>query len=147
MANFVFNIAKGRVMEMGSYGYMRGGTFRITPLKAAGLESDAAMQDRTTMTTVLANNQLHGSMGVKTLTGIDPYLSHANDRHELRADDVVWSAATGDPVGKMIISYKPPAGDGYGTADIPVVALDLSYTPNGNDLQLGFPSSGFYQAL
>lgn len=151
MANFVFNIAKGRVAEF----YNRvdsndPSTARlvIIPLEASGLEAQAALQDSVSLAEVLdgATNE-QTTMGRKYLT--DAELSaltadNVNDRMDVDIPDITWTAATGNAVGAIVIAYDPATS--ADSAIIPLTHHDFAVTPDGSDIVAVIAATGFFRA-
>lgn len=139
MANFCFNIAKGRAVEL----YNRvdtndPGTSRIlvVPLESSGLETQANLEDSLTLAEVLdgATNE-QTTMGRKALTDTDIAAftnDTGNNRNDLDLPDQTWTGATGNAVGALVICYDPSAG--ADSTIIPLSHHDFSVTPDGSDI-------------
>jgi hypothetical protein len=139
VANFVFNIAKGRAVEL----YNRvdtndPGTSQITVvvLESSGLETQANLEDSLTLSEVLdgATNE-QTTMGRKNLTDTDIAAftnDTTNNRNDLDLPDQTWTAATGNAVGALVICYNPTAG--ADTTIIPLSHHDFAVTPDGSDI-------------
>lgn len=151
MANFVFNIAKGRVAEL--YNRVKSNdpaTARlvIVPLESSGLESQATLEDKDTLADVLAgttNEQT--TMGRKYLTDSDIAVMTPNDTNnsmDLDIPDITWTAATGNAVGSVLICYDP--NNSADTSIIPLTHHDFSVTPDGSDITAQINPIGFYRA-
>jgi hypothetical protein len=139
MANFVFNIAKGRAVEL----YNRvdtndPGTSQITVvvLESSGLETQANLEDSLNLSEVLdgtTNEQT--TMGRKNLTDTDIVAftnDTTNNRNDLDLPDQTWTGATGNAVGALVICYNPTAG--ADTTIIPLSHHDFAVTPDGSDI-------------
>lgn len=143
MANFVFNIAKGRIVEL----YNRvenndpaNSALIAVPLETSGIESQAVLQDADTLAAVLAGTTNEQStMGRKTLTDADlaalPAPDDVNDRYSLNLPNVVWTAATGNPISQIVICYDSDTTGGTDANIVPLMAFDFVQTPNGSDIQ------------
>jgi hypothetical protein len=139
VANFVFNIAKGRAVEL----YNRvdtndPGTSQITVvvLESSGLETQANLEDSLTLSEVLdgATNE-QTTMGRKNLTDTDIAAftnDTTNNRNDLDLPDQTWTAATGNAVGALVICYNATAG--ADTTIIPLSHHDFAVTPDGSDI-------------
>ena len=113
MANIVFNIAKGRVVEY--YNRVKGNdpansALILVPIETSGLEADATLIDVDTLTALIAgttNEQT--TMGRKTLTDADlaalPAPDDTNDRYEVSLPTVTWTAASGNAISKIAVCY------------------------------------------
>jgi hypothetical protein len=100
MANVVFNIAKGRIVEL--YNRVKNNdpansALIVVPLETSGLEADATLIDKDDLAAVLSgttNEQT--TMGRKTLTDSDlaalPAPDDTNDRYSLDLPDIVWTS-------------------------------------------------------
>lgn len=151
MANIVFNVALGRVREL----HRRvenddpaNSAIILVPIETSGLESDAILRDKDTLAAVLSgptNEQT--TMGRKTLTQADIAFSSpddANDRGECALPEVVWTAASGNAISKMLVCYDPDTTGGDDTAIIPLTMFDCALTPDGNNFTLN--AGTYYRA-
>lgn len=139
MANFVFNIAKGRAVEL----YNRVDTqdpstsrLIVMALEASGLETQANLEDSLTFAEVLdgtTNEQT--TVGRKTLTNTDLAAftnDTANNRNDLDLADQTWTGATGNAIGALVIGYSPTGG--ADSTIIPISHHDFAVTPDGSDI-------------
>lgn len=151
MADFVFNIAKGRVAEF----YTRvndndPSTARlvIVPLESSGLEAQSALEDSVSMAEVLdgtTNEQT--TMGRKYLTDAELGVllpDTTNNWMDADIPDIVWSAATGNAVGAIVIGYDPATS--ADSAIIPLTHHTFAVTPDGSDITAQINAEGFYRA-
>ena len=144
MANIVFNIAAGRVVEY----YNRvenndpaASAFILVPIETTGLETDAVLKDADTLTAVLSgttNEQT--TMGRKTLTDAElaalPAPDDTNDRYDVSLPTVTWTAATGNAISKILVCYDNDTGAGTDANIIPLTMFDFAQTPSGADIQM-----------
>jgi hypothetical protein len=156
MADFIFNVAKGRVAEF----YNRvdsndpaNSALVIVVLATAGLESDATLRDLDTLSAVVAgttNEVTNVNYARKVLTDADlAALSpdDANDRVDLDIPDQTWlGVAAGDGWSKVIICYDGDTTSGTDANIIPLTAHDFVLTPDGSDLTLQINAAGFFRA-
>lgn len=152
MANIVFNIAKGRVVEY--YNRVENNdpstsALILVPIETSGLESDATLIDKDDLAAVLSgttNEQT--TMGRKTLTDTElaalPAPDDTNDRYEVSLPTVTWTAATGNAISKILVCYDANTGAGTDSDIIPLTMFDAVVTPDGNDIQL--TSGVFFRA-
>jgi hypothetical protein len=151
VANFVFNIAKGRVAEY--YERVRSndpGTSRlvIVPLEATGLEGQGALEDSTNMSEVLdgtTNEQT--TMGRKFLVDTDLGAlqpDYTNNWMDVDIPDITWTGATGNALGALVIGYDPNSSPD--TAIIPLTHHTFSVTPDGSDITAQIDVEGFFRA-
>lgn len=152
MANIVFNIAKGRVVEL--YNRVKGNdpansAIVLVPIETSGLEADSALIDSDTLAEVLdgATNE-QTTMGRKTLTDADlaalPAPDDANDRYDLSLPTVTWSAASGNAISKICVCYDPDTTGGTDANIVPLTMFDFTQTPSGSDIQM--TGGVFYRA-
>lgn len=144
MANIVFNIAKGRVIEF--YNRVENNdpstsALIIIPLETSGLESDATLIDVDTVAALVAgttNEQT--TMGRKTLTDTElaalPAPTDASDYYEVSLPTVTWTAATGNAISKLVVSYDDNTGGGTDSNIVPCTMFDFVVTPSGADIQM-----------
>lgn len=144
MANIVFNIAKGRVVEY--YNRVKSNdptnsALILVPIETSGLESDATLIDKDDLAAVLsgATNE-QTTMGRKTLTDSDlaalPAPDDGNDRFDVSLPTVTWAAATGNAISKILVCYDSDTTGGTDSAIVPLTMFDAAVTPDGNDIQL-----------
>lgn len=144
MANIVFNIAKGRVVEY----YNRvenndpaASAIILVPIETSGLEADSVLIDKDDLAAVLSgttNEQT--TMGRKTLTDADlaalPAPDDTNDRYEVSLPTTTWAAATGNAISKILVCYDGDTGAGTDSNIIPLTMFDFAQTPSGADIQM-----------
>lgn len=155
MADFVFNIAKGRVAEL----YNRVDTndpadsaLIIVIIDANG-DTDATMKDRDTLAALLggtANEVTNGGYARKTLTDSDLTAfapDDANDRVDLDIADQTWTGvAAGDSWTDLLVCYDNDTTGGDDTNIIPLTSHDFAVTPDGSDITAQVNSAGFFRA-
>lgn len=143
MANIVFNIAKGRVVEL--YRRVKNAdpatcALVLVPIETSGLEADATLIDVDTLSALVAgttNEQT--TMGRKVLVAADlaalPAPDDTNDRYEVSLPTVTWTAASGNAISKIAVCYRNATADAD-TAIIPLTMFDFAQTPSGADIQM-----------
>ena len=142
MANFVFNIAKGRVVEF----YNRvenndpaASALIVIPIETAGLEAQSALEDSDNVTELLdgATNE-QTTMGRKTLTDTElaalPAPDDTNNRYSLDLPDITWTAAAGNAISALVVCYDVDTGAGTDANIIPLTYHDFITTPTGTDI-------------
>lgn len=156
MADFVFNVAKGRVAEF----YNRvdsndpaNSALIIVVLATSGLETDATLKDSTDLSDVLGgttNEVTNTGYARKTLTDADISaltIDYANDRVDLDIPDQTWTGvAAGDGWSKLIVCYDGDTTAGTDANIIPLTAHDFVLTPDGSDITAQINAAGFYRA-
>ena len=152
MANIVFNIAKGRGVEL--YNRVKSNDpvnsgLIIVPIETTGLEADAVLIDADSLAAVLSgttNEQT--TMGRKTLTDADlaalPAPDDTNDRFEVSLPTVTWTAASGNAISKLLVCYDSDTTGGTDANIIPVTMFDFAQTPSGSDIQM--TGGAFYRS-
>ena len=150
MANFVFNVALGRVAEKVS----DGANLRILVLKAAG--TDGVLKDLDTVSAVLADGSTTEADFTnypatrKLLTTVTATVDDSGDKVVVDADDVTYTAAGGATNNTTVaaIIFEDVAGsDSNDATAIPLVKLDAVFTTDTNDVTLQFdPTNGFFSA-
>lgn len=147
MADIVFNIAKGKVAY---YAGLPGTSDALiaVPIETTGYEGDATIQDYDNLSALLAaTNNEQTTMGRKTLGSVTVTVDDTNNRVDVDAADIVWTAvAASNAISKIVICYDEDTGAGSDTNLIPLVALDCVVTPSGGDITYQFNAAGFYRA-
>lgn len=154
MADIVFNIAKGRVVEL----FNRVDTndpansaLVIVPVDV-GATSDATIRDFDTLAAVLAGGvteRTTGGWNRKTLTDADitfPAPDDTNDRFDIDIPDQTWTAVTAGAVTDLIICYDNDTTAGTDSNLIPLAMHDFAITPDGSDVQAVINAAGFFRA-
>lgn len=142
MADFCFNIAKGR------HGYLAtlpatNDALIAVPIETTGLESDATLKDYDNLSVLLAaSNNEQTTMGRKTLTGVTSVVNDTSDTWVVDADNAIWTAASGNAVSKLVVCYDPDTTGGTDADLVPLYAFDFAVTPAGGDITAAFNASG-----
>ena len=147
MADFTFNVAKGRVAEL----YNRvdnddptGCELVVLLLASTGLEAQATLEDVDTVSALVAgttNEATNTNYARKILVAadLDPIATHlddTNNRQDLDLADQTWTAVANDGtggIGALVIAYDP-LGTGVDTNIIPMTYHDFAVTPDGSDI-------------
>lgn len=144
MANIVFNIAKGRVVEY--YNRVKSNdptnsALILVPIETSGLESDATLIDKDDLAALLSgttNEQT--TMGRKTvddtLLAALPAPDDTNDRYDVSLPTTTWTAATGNPISKIAVCYDSDTTAGTDSNILPLCMFDFAVTPSGADIQM-----------
>lgn len=147
MGNVVANVYKGRVAYYATLPAANDALI-VIPLEATGLVSDATLIDYQTAGAMIAgatNEQT--TMGRKTVTAsVTSIVDYTNDWVDVDIPDQVWTAATGNPLGKLNISYDDDTTGGTDTNLIPLTYHDFVVTPDGSDVTAQIATAGFYRA-
>lgn len=154
MANYVFNIAKGRVAEY--YNRVKSNdpaasAIILIPVSASGTQAN--MIDFASLDVALVSGTNHAteagaSWGRKTLD--DTLLGaltvdNVNDRMPASVPAVTWTApTTGQNTTGLLIAYDADTGAGTDANIIPLVHCDFVVTADGNNVVLN--AGDFYRA-
>jgi hypothetical protein len=143
MANFVHNIALGRVVEF--YNRVDGNdpansVFLIVAIDANG-DTDATMKDRDDLSVLLggtANEVTNSGYARKTLTDSDIVAwapDDTNDRVDLDFPDQTWtSVAAGTAWTDLLVCYDSDSTGGTDSGVVPCTNHDFAITPSGSDI-------------
>jgi hypothetical protein len=156
MADFVFNIAKGRVAEL----YNRvdindpaASVLVILILATAGIETDAVLKDVDTVTALVAgttNEVTNTGYARKTLTDTDIVAfapDDTNDRVDLDIPDQTWTAVSaGDGWNDFVVGYDNDSAAGTDANIVPLTQHDFVLTPDGSDITAQIAVAGFFRA-
>lgn len=144
MANFIYNVALGRIAEK----VADGATLKLLVLKAAA--ADGTLRDLDTVAAVLANGSTteadFTNYARATLSSVTATVDDATDSVKVDAADVTFTSAGGatNNTTTDVIIYEEVAG---GDANcIPLVQLDAVFTTDGNNVTLQFGTNGFFTA-
>lgn len=153
MANFVFNIAKGKVAEYAERVNANdpvNSAFVLLVLATTDLEADSVLIDADTVAALLAGTTsevTNTNYARKEITALTVAVDDTNDRTTVDMADQTWSAiAAGDGWSKLVIAYDSDTTGGTDADLIPLVALDLTIVPDGSDLEIIFNADGFFRA-
>lgn len=156
MADFVFNIAKGRAAELYNRVDSNDPTNSVLLVIAinAGAATDATLRDYDTMAQIEADANAaevtNGGYGRKTLTDTDLVAfapDDVNDRVDLDIPDQTWtSVAAGSAWTDLIVAYDNDSTAGTDTSVVPLTLHDFAITPSGSDITVQINAAGFYRA-
>lgn len=143
MANFVYNIAKGRVAEY--YNRVQSNDPANSALVIVAINTstaDATLIDLDDLASILADagtaEVTNTGYARKVLTDADlTALSpdDANDQMVLDLADQTWTAvAAGDNWTDLIICYDPDTTTGTDADLVPLTHHDFAVTPDGSDI-------------
>lgn len=158
MADDVFNIAKGRVVEY--YNRVEGNdpaNSAFIVVLGTGAITDATLEDLDTLQAVLDDagfsEATFTNYARKTLTDADlaalPAPDDTNNRFEVDIPDQVWSSAGGaanNTLTRMLICYDSDTTSGTDSNIIPLCFYDFAITTNGGDLTAQINANGFFRA-
>lgn len=156
MADFVFNVAKGRVAELFNRVDQNDPTnsaIVVVAINANGA-TDATMKDYDTLSALLGDVNVaevtNANYARKVLTDSDiASLSpdDTNDLMQVTISDQTWSAVgAGDAWTDLIICYDTDTTGGTDANIIPLTCHDFAVTPNGGDITADVGANGVYRA-
>jgi len=155
MADLVFNIAKGRVVELYNRVQTNDGAnsaLIVVAVDANG-ETDANFRDFDDLAALLAstaNEVTNTNYARKVLTDADLSaisVDDTNDRFEVDIPDQTWtSISAGDAWTDLIICYDPDSTAGTDSTVIPLTLHDFAVTPDGSDITAQVDALGFFRA-
>jgi len=156
MADFVFNIAKGRVAEF--YNRVDGNdpansALVVVVLATAGLEADALLIDYDTLALLLAGASAEvTNVGYARIELTDADLAamapdDVNNRMDLDVPDQTWvGVAAGDGWSKLLICYDNDTTGGTDANVVPLCAYDFVVVPDGSNITAQINAAGFFRA-
>ena len=146
MANFVFNVAKGRHVEL--FNNVANDTVAAAVINLSlwtAVEADATLKDNDTMAAIVAgaNTECAAASyarGTQTDTDLTAFaIDDTNERQGATMTDEVWGTIeSGAAIVKLIACYDP-LGTNVNANLIPLYAWDFSVTPNGGSITADFP--------
>ncbi len=154
MADLVFNIAKGRIVELHNRvdsNDPANSAFILVPVDVGGT-SDATIQDFDTLAAVLAGGVTERSAsGWNRKTITDSALSaispdDTNNRFDVDMPDQTWTAPSAGAVTDLILCYDSDTTAGTDSNIEPLTKHDFAVTPTGGDVTAQIASAGFYRA-
>lgn len=156
MADFVFNIAKGKIhqyCENVDGGSPADSRLVVVPIETTSIEADSTLKDYDTLSALLAgSSNEQTTMGRKYLTSADVTITidDTNDRVDIDISDITWTGATGNAISALVVCYIPDGNASGGlSADTDVIPLtkhDFVVTPDGSDVVAQVAAAGFYRA-
>lgn len=154
MADFVFNIAKGRVIEFFQRVDLNdpaNSAIIIVPVDV-GATTDATLRDFTTLSAVLgaATERSTSNWNRKTLTDADlgPFSpDNVNDRFDITIGNITWTPGpTAGNVTDLLVCYDNDTTGGTDANIIPLLQYDFPITPDSSDVIAAINASGLFRA-
>jgi len=157
MANIVYNIALGRVVEL----YNRvdsndpANSALLVVAVVAGTTSDANFKDFDTLSASLpgaggAAEATNSGYARKVLTDADITAfapDDTNDRMDIVIPDQTWTGvAAGSNWSDLIIAYDSDTTGGTDANIVPLTLHDFVVTPDGSDITADVGATGFFRA-
>lgn len=155
MANFVFNIAKGRVAELYNRVDLNDPTNAVLTIVVIDTATgDATLIDLDDLSLVLGDggtaevtntNYARIELDDTDLVAFAP--DDTNDRVDLDIPDQTWTAvAAGDNWTDLLICYDSDSGAGTDANIVPLTQHDFVVTPDGSDITAQIDAAGFFRA-
>lgn len=150
MANFVFNVAKGRFVELArNVDVGSPANARLVIVAINTTATDGVLQDLDTMAAIEADSLTaevtNGGYSRKVLAGADVtiVLDDTGNTHSVDITDQTWSSvAAGTGWTDVVICYDADSTGGTDSDLIPLIQLDAVATPAGGDIVLQINASG-----
>lgn len=155
MADFVFNIAKGRVTQLAinvDTSTPANSRLILHAFDATGATEDSIVDaDNISLVEAVTNvtERTTGGWTRKTLTAADTTVTtdDTNNRVDIDVPDQTWTAVTTGVVTRLMFSYAPDGvTPGADTTFIPLTSHDFAITPDGSDVTAQIATAGFFRA-
>lgn len=156
MADFVFNIAKGRFVELYNRVDLNDPANSVLLVIAinAGAATDATLRDYDTMAQIEADANAaevtNSGYARKVLTDTDIVAfapDDTNDRVDVDIPDQTWTAVgAGSAWTDIIIAYDNDSTTGTDSSVVPLTLHDFAITPSGSDITMQVAAAGFARA-
>lgn len=146
MTDFVFNQAKGSAAEWARLSLSNDALIAI-PLEYTGLEADSTLIDKDAYSDVIsgATNE-QATIGRKTLASVTVTIDDTNDRVDVDCADPVWTGATGNRVGAVVIVRDTDTTAGTDANLVPISKHGFDVIPGGGDITGVVPAGGFLRS-
>jgi hypothetical protein len=147
MANFMFNIGKGRLVqlykEVEDNSPNANAAFILVPLSQSGTEAQGQDLDDLAAVEADANfaERTTGGWVRKVLESVElaalPTPDDTNNRYEISLPQVTWTTpAAGNNTTGLLLCYDADTTAGTDSAIIPLAHFDFVVTTDGNDVVL-----------
>jgi len=155
MADFVFNIAKGRVAELYNRVDLSDPTnavlvvtaWVITATDAACIDADdhAALEAIANVAEATNSGYARKELTDADIVAFAP--DDTNDRVDLDIPDQTWTAVSaGSNWTDLTVSYDSDSTAGTDANIVPCTQHDFVVTPNGGDITAQIAAAGFFRA-
>lgn len=156
MADFIFNIAKGRIAELANRVNANDPTNAAFVLVAINSSAtDATLRDLDTLAAIEADGNTaeatNSGYSRKVLTdssSITVTVDDANDRVDVDMPDQTWTSVAASPGAwtDLVLCYDANTTGGSDSDIIPLSCHDFAVTPDGSDITAQVASGGFFRA-
>ena len=155
MADFVYNIAKGRVAELYNRVDLSDPANAVLVIVVIDTSAgDATLIDLDTLALIESNgstaevtntNYARKVLDDSDVTAFAP--DDANDRVDLDFADQTWTAvASGDGWTDLLVCYDSDSTGGADSGIVPMTQHDFAVTPDGSDITAQLNVAGFFRA-
>lgn len=156
MADFIYNIAKGRIAELAARVNANDPTnsvFVVLILATSGIQADSVLIDVDTVAAIVAgttNEVTNSGYARKVLDntgGITVTVDDTNDWVDVDIPDQTWTGvAAGDGWNDFVTAYDSDSTGGTDSNIVPMSQHDFVVTPDGSDITAQIATAGFYRA-
>jgi hypothetical protein len=156
VADFVYNIAKGRGVEWMSRinaNDPANSVLTISVLATSGVEADSVLIDKDDLgavvsgTTNFVTNTGYARKVLDNTGGITITVDDTNDRTDVDIPDQTWTAvAAGDGWNDLVTAYDSDSTGGADSAQLPWTQHDFVVTPDGSDIVAVIAAAGIFRA-
>lgn len=153
MADFAFNIAKGRVVELHNRvknGDPAAARLYLIPVAVAAV-SDATIKDLDDFAAIITagvSELSTNGWNRKTIAAADLTTAAQDDTNDWFSVDTIdqtWTAVTSGTSTDLILCYAPTAAPAN-SALLPLAQYDFAITPDGSDVIAQINAGGYYKA-
>lgn len=146
MADFVFNISKGKVKYYCELPATDDALI-IVPIEATGIEADATLKDYDDLAALLGgSSNEQTTMGRKTVSAATITVDDTGDKVDVDIADQTWTGATGNAIAAVLVAYDPDTTGGADGTIVPLTKHDFAVTPDGSDVTAVIATAGFFRA-
>lgn len=158
MGDFAFNRSKGRTTEWAERVNANDPTnsvFVWALIASSGVETDAVLKDKDDFSglvsgaTDFATNTGGGRKTLDQTGGLTITYDDTNDRVDVDMPDQTWTGLANDGTGgisDVVSGYDSDSTAGTDANILPATWHDFAITPDGSDVTLQVPASGFFRA-
>jgi hypothetical protein len=152
MADFIFNVAKGKVAEYAARVTANDPTNSALIVVAINTSAtDATLRDLDTLAAIEADANTaevtNTNYARKTITTVTVTVDDTNDRVDVDFADQTWTAvASGTAWTDLIVCYDADTTAGTDSNIIPLTQHDFAVTPDGSDITAQIATAGFFRA-
>lgn len=143
----MFNIALGAIAEK----IRDGANIQLIAIAASGVESDATLRDKTTVSGVFAgttDEATNSGYARKSISNASVTLTvdHTNDRVDVDIADQTWTGVAASPGAWSDLMICEDVG-GADSSRVPLTWHDFAVTPDGSDITAQIAADGFFRAV